>query len=1277
MAVREPGNDFIRPNALVQAKLAIGKPNDKYEIEADRVAEKVVDKSSSTKPESIQDSSKTSLKTASPTLPVQKRDTKGTEEKEGVKEEEATETDIQTKGVTSATDPPEDDTTNIQEKPLSASITSVTQLKTNTEEPARTKSESNKSGTDVESSLKSSKGKGSPMDNVTRSSMESGFGSDFSAVRIHTDSNAVQMNKDLGAKAFTNGPDIYFNEGQYNPSSKEGQHLLAHELTHTVQQGASSANSVQKADDPETDYGAAISAEREKVGDEQPKKQEEAPVESPTDTNAALPYPGEILNHDKNEETIQRSVEDFGHSEDSAGPMREMEQKREEEGIDENEAQNSEESDEERPDRSELNETKGELQEDAKPDADRKAENAPKINEKAKEVENKIEEGGEVEGEETKNEEPQEQKPPLSPAEQAKANAQAAFDKSQTFKPPTRPKDVKDPQFKTPKDSAGEELPVNPEHAIKTVAMSTQIRLHRERAYNLKTGAIAEKAKAEELRGSIEIGKSGVHESNEVIEEYKLHSQARRENVEDIESHIVEANRRADWVAEKAPELNEKAVEGSEETTSMAEESADQQSNVEGVADDPETRETNRETSGELGNSQEGAQSADTSMKQMAEVNEQLGQEAVDAKTKNAETSEVLRQAHENISTGEEKLQADSDLNVTALGRFDEMSAQPDDHIKKANTLEAAADKAIRESEEQEDKMHTDLEWYYSNLEKTPAKPDPADYKQEAEGEGETPNIQRAIFSGPGAEESGLTMADAERFNADAQARQEFLNSIENSYQRKLAENELEMIRNFNQMDSDDREWYAMGVAWNQLMAGVTENGFSGFLKEGLAVAFYPPATARFMWHLMWPDTTNDPWWVAGLRYAAGWTSAAAILFGSLWSFSLVGFLIGSALTLFPFTIPAGMSMVGIFGPLMQIFGALFEMAAYISTIFHLLTLAYDLHEASNAENAEELSETSDQVADDVQRGMVAYLGTAMMFLGPYIAAILGKTPLGRWWVNFQKWFSERQLRAAEIRAAEITPPRTTVPNPEGDLVAGSEFAGEGLRMNEQPFEGRGTGEVEPTVPEGETPAPEGETVPVEEPAPAAVDPNLTRLSEAIGIEPGRLDGFTAAQLEELANLAENLNRDRLTGLRNFLESSLEKGRSPNKIMESLDRPTQELNAFLEEKAGIRWEPNWRGEARIEDGNISEGWEHIEGRHIDGTHPEGAGDLFPEGTTRAELEGVAQEVVSDGNRISPSHRRIQTFEKRVSVNGRPLRVRVIVDAADGRVITMFPVISGP
>lgn len=77
---------------------------------------------------------------------------------------------------------------------------------------------------------------GNAMNSSTREKMEGAFGADFSGVRIHTGPEAESMSRSIGAQAFTYGQDIYFNNGKYSPSTSQGQHLLAHELTHVVQQ---------------------------------------------------------------------------------------------------------------------------------------------------------------------------------------------------------------------------------------------------------------------------------------------------------------------------------------------------------------------------------------------------------------------------------------------------------------------------------------------------------------------------------------------------------------------------------------------------------------------------------------------------------------------------------------------------------------------------------------------------------------------------------------------------------------------------------------------------------------------------------------------------------------------------------------------------------------------------------------------------------------------------------------------------------------------------------
>ncbi|MFT5819265.1 MAG: hypothetical protein ACI8ZM_000488 [Crocinitomix sp.] len=188
----KPGSSIAAKALGVQSKLTIGQPNDKYEQEADSIADKVM---------------------LMPERGTIQRKCNGCEQEEDVS------------SVASAKDE------NIQKKPLASAITPWVQKQATSENENRTPSLS------LESQLNSSKSGGNPLPKTTRSFMENGIGADFGNVKIHTGSNAVQMSQELGAQAFTHGNHVYFNSGKYNPSSSQGKHLLAHELVHTVQQG--------------------------------------------------------------------------------------------------------------------------------------------------------------------------------------------------------------------------------------------------------------------------------------------------------------------------------------------------------------------------------------------------------------------------------------------------------------------------------------------------------------------------------------------------------------------------------------------------------------------------------------------------------------------------------------------------------------------------------------------------------------------------------------------------------------------------------------------------------------------------------------------------------------------------------------------------------------------------------------------------------------------------------------------------------------------------------
>jgi hypothetical protein len=107
----------------------------------------------------------------------------------------------------------------------------------------------------VESRIESQRGAGQPLLENTQEQMSDSFGADFSGVRVHTGGESNQLNRSLNARAFTTGQDVYFADNEYNPNSSGGQELIAHELTHVVQQGGAPAKSKAQTKSADEDEG--------------------------------------------------------------------------------------------------------------------------------------------------------------------------------------------------------------------------------------------------------------------------------------------------------------------------------------------------------------------------------------------------------------------------------------------------------------------------------------------------------------------------------------------------------------------------------------------------------------------------------------------------------------------------------------------------------------------------------------------------------------------------------------------------------------------------------------------------------------------------------------------------------------------------------------------------------------------------------------------------------------------------------------------------------------
>ena len=192
----------------LQLKLKIGRPGDSYEQEADFMADRIM------------------------SMPEPYAVRRQPEEEPEEKEEEETVNSMELRRE------PEEEEGDKEIAPMSNEISREVD-EDEDEETVNPKSQMGKTpeiAHTVQNNINSMRGGGQPLPLSTRAFFEPRFNRDFSGVRLHTDSRAAETAKSINARAFTVGRNIAFGTGQYSPETSSGKRLLAHELTHTVQQ---------------------------------------------------------------------------------------------------------------------------------------------------------------------------------------------------------------------------------------------------------------------------------------------------------------------------------------------------------------------------------------------------------------------------------------------------------------------------------------------------------------------------------------------------------------------------------------------------------------------------------------------------------------------------------------------------------------------------------------------------------------------------------------------------------------------------------------------------------------------------------------------------------------------------------------------------------------------------------------------------------------------------------------------------------------------------------
>ena len=234
------GGDFF--GGQVQAKLTVNKPGDKFEKEADTMADKVVKMPSPQmkKEEKLQRLPEEKIQKKEPELEkskIQKKDAvkdrlqKAEPEKDKVqkKEPELEKSKIQKaepeKDKVQKAEPEKD---KVQKKEPELENSKI-QKKESSGTPAVASA--------TQTSIQNQTTGGQPLSPDVKGYMEPRFGADFSNVRVHSDEESARLNNQISARAFTYQNHVFFSRDQYQPGTSEGKQLLAHELTHTIQQG--------------------------------------------------------------------------------------------------------------------------------------------------------------------------------------------------------------------------------------------------------------------------------------------------------------------------------------------------------------------------------------------------------------------------------------------------------------------------------------------------------------------------------------------------------------------------------------------------------------------------------------------------------------------------------------------------------------------------------------------------------------------------------------------------------------------------------------------------------------------------------------------------------------------------------------------------------------------------------------------------------------------------------------------------------------------------------
>jgi len=643
---------------LIQAKLTIGQPNDPYEQEADRVADTVM---------------------RMPDPKVQRQ----SDEKE--KED--------------------DDEKVVQTKPIAGQITPLVQTQAvPNHTPEVTPA--------AEANINAMKGGGRPLDSTTRAFMEPRFGHNFSQVRVHTDAQAAESAKGVNALAYTTGQDIVFKAGRYAPDSQAGRNLIAHELTHVVQQSGTVARKPTVQRDLEKSQKDTQSGARGSSTVIQAKTEEKKAGSDGEDVLKQMLQEIEQAKSGASSESAGKAGSPVKPGQNTKQPVEPKAEQQAKSNI--------------AP--AGLANEKAGLSLQVKPVVQHVAEQKTDVEKKANELkasvgepaEPLIEPPAEAEPPDTAQEAPEQEdtEDPAAGLDQAKE----MFAQAEAQPLPEAPAPVAPPMPVIPLDAGGKPLPGNPQLDMQVANLAARAQTLRAKGTSLRVQAAQERANAAIIQGNIAVAQSGVARAEAGIAKVQDNVAYRRQVVGQSKAALEVSEQKAEMVATEAPKYAAKSEEDKAKSGPMAGEAKDLAAqNTAHQPGDNEVAGKSQEQGAKLNKVATDLGSIDDAVMQTKARAESLGQEAAEAKQTNQQTQGKVAATEATLAQTEKHTEQMKKQSAAAQAHIAGVVDGPAQIKSEADALDQQGLAAIQASVEIEKRLQQAQQNYQQGASSVPA----------------------------------------------------------------------------------------------------------------------------------------------------------------------------------------------------------------------------------------------------------------------------------------------------------------------------------------------------------------------------------------------------------------------------------------------------------------------------------------------------------------------------------------------------------------------------